>query len=154
MGTRIYLKLDDVKGQSRDAGFEDLIECESASEGVSQNGYFAGGQLTGASVSVSEFTLSKKLDKTSPLLSEYCCSAKKFKLATIQFASQVNDKYQLYYQVDLSPVIISAVSHGNESESLSLRFHQIKWAFTPFVDDEAQEPITGGWDVDASTRLG
>jgi type VI secretion system Hcp family effector len=151
--SRIFLKLEGgpaIDGQSRDKGFEKLIECDSASHGLAQAGYYAGGQLTGGSVNLGDFQISKKLDQTSPQLAEYCCSAQKFDKATIQYAAQINNKLQAFYEVILSPVIISGVNGGGDAESISLRFHKVEWKYTPFIDNKAGTPTIGKWDADVS----
>ncbi len=153
--SKIFLKFEggpSVDGQSRDKGFEKMIECDSASHGLAQSGYYAGGQLTGSSVNISDFMIGKKLDQTSPMLAEYCCSAQKFDKATIQYAAQVNNKLTMFYQVVLSPVIISSVQNGGEAESVALRFHKIEWQFTPFVDNTAGTPVNAAWDADISGK--
>jgi type VI secretion system secreted protein Hcp len=143
MASDFFLKLDGITGESTDAGYTGQIEIESFSIGASQaamSSTSAVGGLTGARADLTDLSISKSLDKSSPTLFNYCTTGKHIKTATICVCG-ANEAKEVYLQYDLTDVVISSISTSGASggvrpsESVSLRFATITVSYTPYASD-------------------
>lgn len=134
MASRIFLKLGDVKGASQDdKSHKDWIEVESFGYGVSNSVNAtekAKGNPGGEACIHSDVSMSKVIDKTSPLLYAYCSSGKVFDKATIE----CNEEEELLFKLTLTNAAISSVSisggtSGVPAESLVLSFSKVAWQY-------------------------
>ncbi len=79
MATDMFLKLGDIKGESRDQTHRDEIDIANWAWGLSQEGSMHAGTGGGAGkVSVANLNLKKALDKSSPNLMMACASGKHY----------------------------------------------------------------------------
>lgn len=109
----MYLKLDGVQGESRDHKHKGDIQISSFSFGASNAGTQAHGSGGGAGkVSFSSFTITRHLDKTSPLLQLGNLSGKHYKEADIFFARKAGGTQQDYLEIKLTDVLISSYQTG------------------------------------------
>src|SRR5688572_3898037 len=84
MAVDMFLKIDDIKGESSDADCKAQIDINSWSWGMSQSATTHGGGGGGSGkVSVQDMTITKYIDRSSPVLMKYCCSGKHLKTATL-----------------------------------------------------------------------
>src|SRR5712692_7947485 len=84
MAVDMFLKLDDLKGESIDAKHKDAIDILSWSWGMSQSGTTHSGGGGGAGkVSVSDISITKHVDRATPSLMLSCCNGKHFKQAVL-----------------------------------------------------------------------
>jgi type VI secretion system secreted protein Hcp len=134
MATRMFLKLGDIKGSSQDdKSHKDWIEVESFGYGVSNSVNAtekAKGNPGGEACIHSDVSMSKVIDKTSPLLYAYCSSGKVFDKATIE----CNEEEELLFKLTLTNAAISSVSvsggtSGVPAESLVLSFSKVAWQY-------------------------
>lgn len=134
MATRMFLKLGDIKGSSQDdKSHKDWIEVESFGYGVSNSVNAtekAKGNPGGEACIHSDVSMSKIIDKTSPLLYAYCSSGKVFDKATIE----CNEEEELLFKLTLTNAAISSVSvsggtSGVPAESLVLSFSKVAWQY-------------------------
>lgn len=128
MAFDMFLKIDGIKGESRDEKHRDWIEIESFSWGVSQSGSFAGGTPTAGKVSLQDFTITKKLDKSSPLLMKTCATGKALPAVQINMARNKNDK-QVYMEYQLTDCLVSSYSPSGASSSDPVPTEQISFIF-------------------------
>src|SRR5581483_12213946 len=85
MPFKAFLKIDGIKGPSPDGDHSGWIELISLSHGLSQQGSFGkDGQLTGGTVDVHEFSVTKELDIASPLINEKCCTGDAIKEVIVE----------------------------------------------------------------------
>ncbi|MES2920652.1 MAG: type VI secretion system tube protein Hcp [Verrucomicrobiota bacterium] len=151
---RLFLKIKGIKGDSTDVGHEGEINAIAFSSAI-QNIVSTSG--SGASVGrpkVSEITVTKMVDKTSPLLFVYCASGKHLANAEITVANTGGEKLTDFFKITLTDVLVSSVKTGaNENtgaltEGVTLAFTKIQWKY--IVYDPAggvSTEVTGGYDL-------
>jgi len=132
-GGSTFLKLDGVKGESTDKTHKDDIAISSFSIGVTQRGASGGGGGAGK-VSFSSFTITKRIDKASPLLFKAAVSGQHYKEATVFFAKAKRGKATDYLEYKMSNVLVSAIqdgssANGRPTESVSFNFAKIEEVF-------------------------
>ena len=82
MAVDMFLKLGDVKGESVDNKHKDEIDVLSWSWGMTQSATTHHGSGGGAGkVAVHDLHITKKVDKSSPVLTLACCTGKHYKEA-------------------------------------------------------------------------
>jgi len=109
----MFLKLDGVKGESADHKHKGDIEISSFSFGASNVGSQAHGGGGGAGkVSFSSFTITKSVDKSSPLLQKAAVGGQHYKEADIFFARKAGKGQQDYLEIKLTDVLISSYQTG------------------------------------------
>ena len=144
----------DGKGESKAKGHEKWIEVGSVQLGVGR----AISSPTGTSSkreasapSVSEVTLTKLMDSTSPLLFQEACIGKACK-AQVDLVETGSDQLNTYLEITLTNAMISgySVSSGGDrpSESISINFTKIEYKYTPFDDQhKAGTPVPVTYDL-------
>ena len=114
MAVDMFLKLDGVDGESVDVKYEKWIEVLSFSWGISD-----GSKLTNAPgkapsarrAQVSDLSITKYLDTSSPKLFEKCCEGEHIGGATLVMR-KAGEKPLEFYKIKLEDVLISSVQNG------------------------------------------
>src|SRR3954463_775203 len=103
----IFLKLQDVQGESVDADHKDEIDVVSWSWGMTQSGssHIGGGSGTGKG-SVRDVTIVKYVDKSSPNLVKFCCNGHHWGEALIT-VRKAGGKTLPYYTLKMKDGLIS-----------------------------------------------
>lgn len=162
MALDMFLKLDDVKGESQDKTHEGEIDVLAWSWGMSQSGTMhTGGGGGGGKVSVQDLSVTKYIDKSSSVLYEYCTGGKQFKEAKLTVRKAGGDNPLEYLVITMSDVIVTSVSTGGSggedrlSENLSLNFAEFKTAYQPQKPDGTADggAIEFGFDIAANTKV-
>jgi type VI secretion system secreted protein Hcp len=140
MATDIFLKIPEIKGESKDARHPDEIEILSWSWGLAQIGggvAVATGAATGK-VQLSDLNFMHTFDKASPMLMQYCATGKHLKEATLTIR-KAGEGQQEYLIIKMNEVTISSVQDsGSEEtpmESVSLHFARVDLEYKPQKDD-------------------
>jgi len=153
MAANIFLKFaPEIKGESKQTGYEDQIEILSYSWGVSQAGGYSYGQGgTSAKANLQDLSVSFRQCPASPKVMQYCASGKHLDTATLTCleASETPEKYQ---EITLTDVIISSYQSGGSGddkpiESMTLNFAQLKQEY--FKQDDkgvVTSAATGQWN--------
>jgi type VI secretion system secreted protein Hcp len=134
-GGKTFLKLDGVKGESSVKLHKGEIEISSFSFGVSNAGTAAHGSGGGAGkTSFQSFTITKKLDKASPVLFQTAANGKHFKLAEISFMRKAGGTQHDYLKIKLTDVLISSLQqgqspHGTPQEAITFNFKKAEESF-------------------------
>lgn len=152
-----FLQIQGIKGDSADAKHKGWIEVEAYSHRISQavGGHAsAQGVHTGGRADHDDFTIEKRLDSATPILAQYCCTAKHIPEASMELCRAMGDKtiFMVYKFKDL---IVSSCSPAGSTvsedplplEEISFRYGQITWEYTP-------TDITGGGKTGAAVRAG
>lgn len=106
---KMFLKLDGVKGESQDHKHKGDVEISSFSFGAGNGGAQAHGGGGGAGkVSFSSFTITKHLDKSSPLLQKAAVGGQHYKEVDVFFARKAGGTQQDYLEIKLQDVLISS----------------------------------------------
>ena len=79
MAVDMYLKIDGVAGESTDSKHKSEIDVLSFSWGATQSasGAFGGGSGAGK-VNILDLGITKRMDKSTPVLLAHCCTGKHF----------------------------------------------------------------------------
>jgi len=161
MAVDMFLKLDGIKGESKDDKHKDEIHIETFSWGVNQTGTMGVGGGGGAGkVNVHDITVTKYLDKSTPELMLACCNGKHIPTGLLSVRKAGETPLE-YLKIKLTDILISAVQNtgagGQDamSESLSLNFAKFEVAYQPQGADGKAEggPILMGWDVKANKKV-
>lgn len=158
----IYLKIDGIDGNVTAEGHEKWIELDSMQFGVGRGitslGSVGRESDREASVaSISEITVSKLMDETTPLFFIEACIGVA-KSAQIHLC-RTGDKVQSFMEYKLRNVLISsysveAPSEGHPEESLSFNFDKIEMKYIPADDTEkAGSPIPAGYDLQTAKKV-
>lgn len=155
--TNIYLSIDGLKGECLDSEHKDWIEVFSFNHAITQpvSVVSPGGGTTARCVH-DAYTITKRVDLSSPKLYEMCSSGKHIKNLTVEMTRALGSKAVKFMEVDLEDVVISHIapesngSPGAEfpSESVSFNYGSIKWTYTVRRPDGTQGGnVTGGWNL-------
>lgn len=160
MAVDMFLKISDVKGESRDGKHKDEIDVLAWSWGMSQSGtaHLGGGAGSGK-VSVQDLSVTKYIDSSSADLLLACCSGKHLKeaLLTVRKAGETPVEY---VKVKMEEVLIASISTGGSgsddrlTENVTLNFAKVSVDYT--AQDEkgkAKSPaLSMTWDIAANQK--
>ena len=161
MAVDMFIKIDDVKGESQDKTHKDEIDVLAWSWGMSQSGTMhMGGGGGGGKVSVQDLSFTKYIDKSSSVLMDYCASGKQYKeaLLTVRKAGGTPLEYQKIIMTDVIVTSISTGGSGGEdrlTENVTLNFGAVKTEYQAQKPDGSKDggPVKFGWDIAANTKL-
>src|SRR5262245_36505004 len=160
MAVDMFLKLGDVKGESKDSKHKDDIDVLSWSWGMSNSGSAHVGSGAGAGkVNVQDVNISKYIDKSSPDLMLACCNGKHFPEAKL-VVRKAGETPLEYLVLTLNEVLITSVSTGGSggedrlTENVTLNFARVKVEYTEQADKggEGAKPKMG-WDIAANKKI-
>jgi type VI secretion system secreted protein Hcp len=139
MAVDVFLKLGDVKGESKDSKHAGEIDVLSWSWGVSQTGTMSFGGGGGAGkANFSDLNFMHALDKASPVLMTKCATGEHFKEATL-VSRKAGKGQQEYLIVKMKEVFITSVQPSGSSEhpmeSVSMTFSHIDLEYKPQKED-------------------
>lgn len=157
MAIDVYLQIDGIKGESTDDKHKDWIECLSVNFGVLQPKSATastGGGHTAERCEHKEIILSKLADLATPLLLQNSSSGKTIAKAKFEFlrADGKGERVK-YFEIEIENLIISSVmpsvAEGNIlTETVSLKYSQVKWKYTQQkIAGGAGGNTSGGWDL-------
>lgn len=162
MAKDYYLQLDGIKGESTDSRHAAWIECTTVTWSITQPRSATastGGGHTAERAELSEITISKLVDLSSPILAQTCACGKTIPKAKLEFLRADGDSEPIkYFEVELENVLIGHVApsfdgSGQPMESLGLKFSKVHWQYTQQkVGGGASGNTKGGWDM-ATNRI-
>lgn len=136
MAVDMFLKIDGIKGESQDDKHKDEIDVLSWSWGASQSGSMhAGGGGGAGKVSIQDISVTKWLDKSSPLILKACCNGQHIKEMNL-VVRKAGEKPLEYLKLKLSDCLISSVSTGGSggqdrlTENVSVNFGKFQVTYT------------------------
>lgn len=166
MARDFYLKIDTIVGESEDHEHKDWIEVESFSWGESQaivGTTSSSGGRTAERVHHQDLSITKLIDKSTPILELACSSGQHFKKAELELfrASADGDKRVRYYKITLTDLIISSFSQqggggGIPHEQVSFNYAEIKWEYIPQKKEApggALPAIVTGWSLKQNKKV-
>ena len=157
----IYMQYGDkIKGNVTAVGHEKWIDVHSFQFGVGRaisTGVGKGKDREASTPSISEITLTKEMDESSPHLFQEATVGKASKV-TIDFCTTGADKIETYLQYILENCMVSgySISSGGDrpSESLSLSFTKITtnyWVYDEKGKQATKVPV--GYDLEAGKKV-
>jgi len=152
MANDVFLKIGDIKGESRDAKHKDEIDVLSWSWGMSQPNSTPGGG--GASkVSMQDIAVTKYIDAATAPLIMACVSGKHYPEAMLA-VRKAGGKPLEYLKISLKDVLIKSQSTGSSgsterlTENITLNFTAFKLEYTAQKDDgSAGATYTAAWNL-------
>jgi type VI secretion system secreted protein Hcp len=139
MAVDVFLKLADVKGESKDDKHKDEIEVLSWSWGISNPVDSRAGAGHGAGkANFHDLNFMHAVDKSSPVLMKACTMGDHFAEATLT-SRKAGKGQQEYLIVKLKEIFVSSIQPSGSSEhpmeSVSLVFGHIDLEYKPQKED-------------------
>jgi type VI secretion system secreted protein Hcp len=158
--SNIYLKVDNVTGESVDTDHQDWIEIDSFSWGLNNPASFAinaGGQATQANFG--PLVVSKHCDKASSALAIACANGAHPGKATLSCMKLDGTSRVEYLKIELEHVMVTDLQWGGSggdqivSESCSLIFNKITTTYQVQKDEGgAGGAATFSYDISTSDQ--
>lgn len=162
----IFLQIDSIDGDVSAKGHESWIALEALDFNVKRLLSTDPGRIAdreGTRPIVSEVTITKKMDKSSPYLFGEACVGKAKSEVKIDIC-QTGNNLNPYAQLTLSNVIVSSFDINAMSsnpydstkppypmETVTLNFDKIELRYTPYNNqNQPQSPIPAGYDLQAA----
>ena len=160
MAVDMFLKIDGIKGESKDSKHADQIEIMSYSWGLSQTGTMAFGGGGGAGkVQFQDFHFTNAISRASPLLFLKCATGEHIKEATLT-ARKAGEEQQDFLIIKMNDVLISSYQSGGSSggdlptEQVSMNYAKIEYSYKPQKPDGSLDAaISAGWDLKKNVKL-
>lgn len=160
MAVDMFLKMDDIKGESVDSKHKGEIDVLAWSWGMSQSGTtHVGGGGGAGKVSVQDISLTKYVDKSSPVLMLSCCNGKHFKEAVL-VVRKAGEKPLEYIKITMKEVIVSNISTGGSggedrlTENVTLNFAEFKIEYTPQKPDGSGDAaVEAAWNIAENVKV-
>jgi type VI secretion system secreted protein Hcp len=153
MAVNAYLFVDGRPGPSTSK--KDHTDILSFSFGASNTAVIGAGSSGGESragrANLSDVTIMKVMDKTSPLLFDDCCTGNYLKKVDVIYDKPMGDDQQDYFKIHMEDALITSIqfsgSSENPVESISFAFAKIKVSYNPEEDGKLKGFIDKGFDV-------
>ena len=143
-----------LKGDSTDIQYPKWIRLNSAQLGVGRNISLNAGTVSASNPSVSEVSITKVTDSTTPSLYTLVCGGTATVTQPIDYVTidfRKSGTPEVFYRLQLQHVYVSGVSTSGggdvPSESLSLFYTKVSWTYVPYQNGKGGTAITKGWDV-------
>lgn len=155
MAVDMFLKIGDIKGESSDNKHKEEIDVLAWSWGLSNSGTtHAGGGGGSGKANVNDISVTKYIDKSSPVLALSCCAGTHFDKATL-IVRKAGDKPLEYLTVNMEEVLVTSVSTGGSggedrlTENITLNFAKYKVSYQPQAKDGGPDggAIEAGWNI-------
>jgi len=158
MAVDMFLKLGDIKGESRDRTYKDWIDVLSWSWGMDQTGTMSmgGGGGTGK-VNVQDLVVNKYVDTSTTNLVLKCCNGKHYPEAKL-IVRKAGENPVEYYKLTMTDVLVSNVTvsgvEGDRvTESLALNCAKVKVEYTPQnPDGSAGATMDITWNIEENAE--
>jgi type VI secretion system secreted protein Hcp len=139
MAVDVFLKLGDIKGESKDSKHEGEIDVLSWSWGVSNASDVRAGSGAGAGkANFGDLSFMHALDKASPNMMKACAMGEHIKEATLT-SRKAGKGQQEYLIVKMKEVFVTSVQPSGSSEhpmeSVSINFGHIDLEYKPQKED-------------------
>jgi type VI secretion system secreted protein Hcp len=153
MAVNAYLIIDGRPGPSTSK--QDAIDILSFSFGASQTAVIgsgsSGGEARAGRANLSDVSIMKVVDKTSPLLFDDCVTGNYLKKVDIIYDKPLGDKQEEYYKIHMEDALITSIQHSGSSEnpmeSVTFAYSKIKVSYNPEDQGALKGFIDRGFDV-------
>ena len=153
MPVNAYLVVADRPGPSTSK--KDAIDILSFSFGATQHHVIgpgsSGGESRAGRADISNMTIMKVLDKTSPLLFDDCATGNYLDSADVIYDKPMGDSQEDYFKIHMEKVLITSIqlsgSAENPTESISFAFEKVKVSYNPEEGGKLKGFIDKGFDV-------
>lgn len=154
MAVDMFLKVPGAPGESSDKTHKGEIDVLAWSWGVSSSGSFhVGGGGGAGKANFQDLSITKFVDKSSPVFGLFCANGKHFENATLT-VRKAGEKPLEYIKIDMKKVLVTSVSTGGSggedrlTENISLNFAEVEFAYKEQKEDGSGQAPTGWmWDI-------
>ena len=154
MAVDMFIKIDDIEGESVDDTHAGEIDVLSWSWGMSQSGTTHSGPGGGAGkVNVQDLSFVHFVDKASPNLMKMCCNGKHFEEATL-VVRKAGETPLEYLVITMTKGLITSISTGGSggedriTENVTLNFSEFKSEYVPQLPDGTGDAsVIVGWNI-------
>jgi type VI secretion system secreted protein Hcp len=155
----MFLKLDNVKGEAQDKAHPEQMDVLAWSWGMSQSGTMhTGGGGGGGKVNVQDLSVTKYLDKASPVLMKYCSSGLQFAEGILTVRKAGGKEPLEYLIITMKDIIVTSVSTGGSggedrlTENVALNFAGVKVEYQPQKPDGTADGGKIPWEMDIAAN--
>ncbi len=161
MAVDMFIKIGDIKGESKDAKHGGEIDVLAWSWGLSQSGSAHLGAGAGSGkVNVQDLSLTKYVDSSSTALMVAACEGTHIKQASLT-VRKAGDTPLEYIKITLDEVLVSSLTTGGSggedrlTENVSLNFAKFKVEYTTQAETGGKGVTsTAAWDIPANKPIG
>lgn len=159
MAVDMFLKLDKIKGESKDKTHKDEIDILAWSWGIQQTGstHIGVGSGTGKA-RFSDLNITKYVDKASVTLMEYVATGTHISKAKL-VVRKAGGKPLEYIVIELEDIIITSYATGGSggeellTESISLNFAEVKISYKPQnPDGSGAAAVDFGYNIQQNVK--
>ena len=159
MAVDMFIKIEGVKGESKDSKKKEWIDVLAWSWGASQSGSAHLGAGAGAGkVNVQDLSMTKYIDNASADLMLACCNGKHFPKAEL-VVRKAGEQPLEYLKVTMEDLIITSVQTGGSggedrlTENVSLNFAKVQVEYSEQQKDGSGKPVGKmGWDIAGNVK--
>ncbi len=150
----MFLKIDDIKGESTDAAHEGEIEILSYQWGETNKAKRHAGGGGAGKVSIQDMTFTMAYEKSSPKLMQATNSGKSFEevILTVRKAGGDTAPREPFLTITMTDIVISSYQTGGSAaddtvpiDTIALNFAKIEFKYQQQTDsgDPIGEPVSG-----------
>ncbi|HLJ11982.1 MAG TPA: type VI secretion system tube protein Hcp [Planctomycetaceae bacterium] len=162
-----YLQIDGVPGESTDSAHVGWIEIQSFVNGVAQTftgSFSSSGAPASGKANFNTFSVTKQVDKSSPLLYKKCCTGEPIGKISLDICRATGNSTPYLNFLLNNSVVASVQTAGANAgataddvptEIVTFAFGKITETYTP-TDAKTGKPggvIVGGWDRNANQSV-
>ncbi|MDQ0651011.1 Hcp family type VI secretion system effector [Pseudomonas cedrina] len=162
MAIDMFLKLGDIKGESKDQVHRDEIQISKWGWGMSQTGSMHTGSGGGAGkVNIENLAISKVMDKSSPNLMMACSTGKHYPEARLVVRKAGGPNAVEYLVITMKEVMV--VSYQSDAvttedlltEVIGLNFATVEVSYQPQKSDGGKDggAVKYGWDIRQNVKI-
>ncbi|MFC5863359.1 Hcp family type VI secretion system effector [Acidicapsa dinghuensis] len=153
MAVNAYLMIDGRPGPSTSK--TNAIDILSFSFGASMQHTIgvgsSGGESRSGRANLTDLSIMKVLDKTSPLLFDDCVTGNVLTKVELFYDKPMGDQQEDYFKIELDNALITSISLSGSSEnpmeSVSFAFNKVKVSYNPETDGKLAGFIDKGFDL-------
>mgnify|MGYP001255393445 CR=1 FL=1 len=157
----IFMNVAGIEGESTSKGHEKEIMVDSwkleLSNTVIREG---GGGARAGKVKFNDIQITKKIDKSTPLLMLAASSGQHIPQVVLKISKRSGNTASDYLVITLKDVLISSINVSGDNnndqmnEELTINFSEIQFAYTPQKPDGTlDQPIRYGWDLFQNKKI-
>lgn len=161
MAVDMFLKIDNIPGESKDAGHPDEIQLESFSWGATQTGtHSAGGGGGAGKINMQDFHFVMKVNKATPKLIDACARGEHIKKAILT-VRKAGGKQQEFMKITFEDLLVSSYQTGASSggdeipmEQISLNYTKVQYEYREQKPDGTLlGPVKAGYDLKVNKAI-
>lgn len=159
MAVDFLLKIEGVDGESQIKDHDKEIDILGWNWGMDQSGtmHMGGGGGAGK-VNIHDVSLTKYVDKATPVLMKMCCNGKHIKEALL-VTRKAGEQSLDYLKIKMSDVLVTSVTTGGSGgddrlqESVTLNFAKVEVGYTPQkADGSGDAEISINWNIEKNVE--